>query len=94
MLPSLPDDAKAEGEELIPSIRRVIEYSGLDYYGVLELPCDLFLLMFKNSYVDGLRSTQEGRDYLDKCARMKITEPDYTGIKQWNKERRDNNGSA
>ncbi|MEG2858067.1 MAG: hypothetical protein RR994_05560 [Clostridia bacterium] len=93
-MPSLPGDAKAEGEELMPSIHRVIEYSGLDYYGVLELPCDLFLLMAKNSYVDSLRSTQEGWDYLDKCARMSITEPDYAGIKQWKQERGNSNGSA
>ena len=62
-----------DGEALMPSIRRVIAYSGLDYHRVLELPCDLFLLMSKNALVDELNRTEGGREYLEKCRRLSVT---------------------
>ena len=56
-------------------IRRVIEYSGLNFNEVLKLPTDIYLLMLKNHYVDELNSTEEGREYLEKCERLNMTEP-------------------
>lgn len=69
----------------MPSIRRVIEYSGMSYREVLELPTDIFLIMVKNHYIDELNSTQEGRDYLEKCKRLNTTEPDRVKVKQFGK---------
>lgn len=67
----------------MPSIRRVIEYSGLTFYEVLQLPVDVFMLMVKNSYVDELQSTQEGREYLAKCKRLNTTEADRNGVSKF-----------
>lgn len=67
-------------QEIMPAIHRVIEYSGLTYYQVLELPIDVFQLMLKNHYLDELNSTQEGRDYLEKCKRLNTTEADRSAI--------------
>lgn len=81
MLPSLPGEGGGQrNEELMPSIRRVVAYSGLDYHKALELPCDVFMLMVKNSYVSELQSTENGRAYLEQCARMKLTEPDIGAL--------------
>ena len=44
------------------------------------MPTDLFLLMRKNYIVDNLRQTEEGREYLADCERLKQTEPDYQAL--------------
>lgn len=67
----------------MPSIKRVIDYSGLPYDRVLNLPTDMFLLMYKNSIMLELESTKEGRDYLDKCKRLNTTEIDMGAIARW-----------
>ena len=61
-------------------IHRVIQYSGLNYYQVLELPCDLFQLMCKNSIVKELNATEEGREYLAKCERLNTTTLDEAAL--------------
>lgn len=67
----------------MPSIRRVIDYSGLTYYEVLQLPADIYLLMVKNHYIDELNRTQEGRDYLAKCQRLNTTEVNRDEVKKF-----------
>lgn len=64
----------------MPSIRRVIEYSKMNYQEVLELPADVFLLMVKNHYIDELNKTPEGQQYLQDCLRLQETEPDEQAI--------------
>lgn len=66
----------------MPSINRVIEYSGLDYYKVLKLPCDVFQLMLKNSIVKELNETEEGREYLSKCERLNTTTMDIKALRE------------
>ena len=88
MIPSPPAeaiDAEDEGElkeEILPSIKRVIEYSGLTFNEVLDLPTDLFMLMLKNHYVDELNKTEEGREYLEKCKRLNTTTIDKVKIRR------------
>lgn len=67
-------------QDIMSSIKRVIDYSGMDYKHVLELPTDVFLLMLKNSIVNELESTEEGRDYLDECKCLQETKPDRMAI--------------
>lgn len=62
------------------AIRQVIQYSGLNYNEVLELPTDVFLLMRKNFIVEKLKQTEEGRKYLSDCERLGITEPDFEAL--------------
>ena len=66
----------------MPMIRRVIRYSGMGYNDVMGLPCDLFLLMYKNSVMDELQATEQGRTYLADCERMNITEPDMDKLRE------------
>lgn len=89
-MPSLPPEAYEGGggggagaQEIMPSIRRAIQYSGLTYHEVLELPLDVFMLMVKNHYISELNSTQEGRDYLEKCARLNTTEVDRNEVRKF-----------
>lgn len=64
----------------MPSIHRVIKYSGLNFYEVMDLPCDVFQSMLKNSIVEEYNQTQEGRDYLAKCKRLQTTTLDEEAL--------------
>jgi hypothetical protein len=64
-------------------IKAVIDYSGLDYYRVLQLPLDIFMFMRRNKFIDDCMQTEEGRKYLDDCKRFNTTEPDYDAIKEF-----------
>lgn len=92
MIPSLPPEA-AEGEgkneeEILPNIKRVIEYSGLSFNEVLDLPTDLFMMMVKNHYINELNATPEGQEYLEKCNRLNTTSIDKGAIRRKIKEQK------
>lgn len=58
-----------------------MDYSRLNYFEVLDLPVDTYLMMLKNSVIDELNSSEEGREYLEKCERMKITSIDTAAFR-------------
>ena len=72
----------SETAELMPSIKMVMDYGRLSFNEVLELPCDVFLLMKRHAYIDQLNETEEGRQYLRDCERLRQTEPDYEALRQ------------
>lgn len=86
MIPSLPSTKKSGSEkvsyEIMPSVRKVMEYSNLNYHEALSLPCDVFRLMVKNHTVDELSKTEEGREYLAKCERLNTTSIDLDKLQQ------------
>ena len=66
---------------MMQGIRRVMQYGNLSYEQALNLPTDVFLLMAKNHYVDELQQTEAGREYLEKCKRLRITEIDEQALR-------------
>lgn len=66
----------------MPNVKRVMDYSRLNFNEVLELPCDVFKLMIRNSIIDELSKTEEGREYLQKCERLKQTKPDIAELRK------------
>ena len=82
MIPSLPNDNKDEDYNLMPNIKRVMDYSRLNYFEVLELPVDTYLMMLKCSVIDELNSSEEGRDYLEKCERLSKTDIDIDAFRR------------
>ena len=75
-IPSTDADAALANREILPTVRRVIHYSGLNYFQAMQLPADLFLLMAKNDFVEELNQSEEGREYLAKCKRLATTDID------------------
>lgn len=73
---------------MMPNIKHVIDYSGLDYYRVLELPVDTYLMMLKCAIIDELNKSDEGREYLEKCARLEQTSIDKDRFRQKMNERK------
>lgn len=67
---------------MMPSIKRVIDYSKMSYTEVLELPTNVFKLMLKHSVIDSLMQTEEGQKYLKKCERLKATTPDFASLRK------------
>lgn len=59
-----------------------MDYGRISYNEALDMPIDLFLLMKKNATLDRLRSTPEGRQYLEDCRRLAQKEPDYEALRQ------------
>lgn len=67
----------------MPMIHKVCLYSGLGFYDVLNLPTDTFLLMLKESVLEELNSTAQGREYLKKCKRLSTTEIDIDALNNY-----------
>ena len=88
MPPTMPttEEKSTANAEILPVVRRVIRYSGLNYFQAMQLPCDLFLAMAKNDYVDELNQSEEGREYLERCKRLNTTDIDLEGLKDFEKE--------
>ncbi|SHJ64749.1 hypothetical protein SAMN02745248_00578 [Hathewaya proteolytica DSM 3090] len=63
-------------------IRMVVKYTNSTQEQVLKMPCDLFQANFKYAFIEDKMSTEEGREYLKKAERLKVTELDYKKIRK------------
>lgn len=63
-------------------IKDVMDYSKLNYFEVLDLPLDVFMLMKKRHFIDECNKTEEGKKYLADCERLTKTEIEYDKLKQ------------
>ena len=66
----------------MPNIKRVMDYSRLNYFEVLDLPVDTYLMMLKCSVIDELNKSEEGREYLEKCERLSKTDLDIDAFRR------------
>ena len=66
----------------MPSIKKVADYGNFSIHEALNLPCDMFLLMLKNSIIDEMNKTPEGKEYLAKCERLAVKEIDLDGLEK------------
>lgn len=58
----------------------MVEYTGLNMHEALALPVDMFMLCHKNWTIDRLMQTEDGREYLKDCERLKQTTMDFDGL--------------
>lgn len=56
------------------------EYANLSIHEALALPVDMFMLCRKNHTIDRLMQTEDGREYLKDCERLKQTTMDFEGL--------------
>ena len=54
----------------------------MSLWEALEMPCDVFLICYKNWLIDRLMATEEGREYLDTARRYKQTKLDKAGLQR------------
>ena len=61
--------------------RAVSKFTRLSYLEVQDLPCDEFLLSYKNSIIEQMLSTEEGREKLRRIKRLTTKECDLKGLR-------------
>jgi|GEM_PF-2477921 len=85
-MPSLPtDEGKARGSEGIKFMEKVAYLNmktRMSHTEIMNLPYAIFLAYLKYCQMFDLMSTPEGREHLEKCERMKQTEPDFAKLRQ------------
>ena len=88
-MPSLPtdDDGKARGSEGIEFMEKIAYLNmktRMSHTEIMALPYAIFLAYLKQYQMFDLLSTPEGREYLEKCERVKQTTPDLAKLRQIN----------
>lgn len=84
IIPSLPSDDEPE-EYLMTdtaSIKAVSEYTGFNFSECLELDCYTFKVLIKDSLINRLSKTNEGREYLEDCWLIRQTAPDRESLRK------------
>lgn len=68
------------------SLKMVADYTGLNFNEAIELDCITFKMLVRDSFIDMMSKTEEGRDYLEQCWILKQTEPDTVKLKRFGGE--------
>lgn len=76
-------------DETTGEIKAIIDYSGLSYNEVINLPISLFLLLKKDAWLNTLKTSQSGREFLQTLYTLQRTDPDYDAIRKFNERRKD-----
>lgn len=72
-------------------VRRVSEYTGLNFYEVWAMDYILYLTLRRDAFIAWLSQSEKGQEYLDNAWRMEQTEPDRKALrKKFGKEGKTN----
>ncbi|MSS93310.1 hypothetical protein FYJ53_05970 [Eubacterium sp. BL-380-WT-2B] len=63
-------------------IKRIAHYTGLNFMQVLNLPFGAYLIYRKESWIDVLNKTEDGRELLKNLWRLSQTKADLTAVRQ------------
>ena len=61
-------------------LKRIANYTGLNFDQVRQLPWGAFLLYRRDSWIDVMKKTEDGRNVLKTVWRLQQTEADETAI--------------
>lgn len=59
----------------------VIDYTGLNLLQIQEMQIDDFLFIARESFINEMNATEDGREYLENCWRLAQTKPDREAIR-------------
>lgn len=76
--------------EEIPEMHTVAEYAGISLLDALQLPIDLYLAIRRAAYIDLLKKTPAGREYLKTAERLQNKEVDIKGVEEMKKTLNEN----
>ena len=60
----------------------VAAYTGMSFSELMELDCITFKMLLRDAFIDRMRKTEEGRDYLENCWLIQQTKPDRKRLKK------------
>lgn len=64
-------------------MKAISNYTGLDFIQVKDLPLSLYLLYKKESFLNTLNQSEEGRELLKTLWRLTQTKADTTAIRKF-----------
>lgn len=74
--------------ESTQELKRISNYTGLNFNEVLNLPYSMYLLYRRESWINSWRGTKEGCEFLETLWRIQQVNADVESIKKFNDERR------
>ena len=82
----MPSGAGEEIKEYLitetEELKKVSDYSGLNFSDCLSLGMDTYKLLFRDAFIHDLKQSKEGREYLEDCWLLTQTAPDIDKLKE------------
>lgn len=86
MIPTLPVSSGDKDEPYLMTgtddLNLVAAYTGMSFSELMELDCITFKMLLRDAFIDRMRKTEEGRDYLENCWLIQQTKPDRKRLKK------------
>ena len=60
----------------------VAEYTGMSFPELMKTDCITFKMLLRDAFINRMRQTEEGREYLENCWLIKQTEPDRAKLRR------------
>lgn len=84
----MPSDAGEEEEQKewlqtdTEDLKLISDYTGLNFNECLELDCYTYKAVLKDAFIHKLKQSEEGREYLENCYILTLTNPDKQALRQ------------
>lgn len=82
----MPSDTGEEVKEYLTTeteeLKKVSDYSGLNFDECLSLGMDTYKLLFRDAFIHDLKQSKGGKEYLEDCWLLQQTTPDRGKLKQ------------
>lgn len=86
-IPTLPVSSKDNTAEYTTTstddLSLVSDYTGMNFNELMVVDCITFKMLLRDAFINKMRQTEEGRDYLENCWLMKQTKPDRARLKEF-----------
>ena len=60
----------------------IAEYTGMNFAELMAVDCITFKMLLRDAFINRMRQSEEGREYLENCWLMKQTEPDRARLRR------------
>ena len=60
----------------------IAEYTGMSFPELMKIDCITFKMLLRDAFINRMRQTEEGREYLENCWLIKQTEPDRARLRR------------
>lgn len=64
----------------------VSTYTGMSFSELMGVDCITFKMLLRDAFINKMRQTEEGREYLENCWLIKQTEPNRAELRKQFKE--------
>jgi hypothetical protein len=82
----MPSDTGEEVKEYLTTeteeLKKVSDYSGLNFDECLSLGMDTYKQLFKDAFIHDMKQSKEGKEYLEDCWLLQQTTPNRGKLKE------------